>query len=132
MHTWSHDSHTWSHDCHTWWSPASHMMSHNCHVIVLFSPHMQHYTFYDFITNKARGKSGPLFSFDVHEDVRLLNDAAVEKDEVRETTVILFITSVSYLLHTSHTPPYSLNLLTHTHTHTVPCWKGGAQELVRT
>ena len=25
---------------------------------------------------------GPLFSFDVHEDVRLLNDAAVEKDEV--------------------------------------------------
>ena len=51
---------------------------------VLFSSHMQHYTFYDFITNKARGKSGPLFSFDVHEDVRLLNDAAVEKDEVRD------------------------------------------------
>ena len=46
-------------------------------------PCMQHYTFYDFITNKARGKSGPLFSFDVHEDVRLFNDAMVEKDEVR-------------------------------------------------
>ena len=26
--------------------------------------------------------SGPLFSFDVHEDVRLVNDAGVEKDEV--------------------------------------------------
>ena len=32
--------------------------------------------------NKARGKSGPLFSFDVHEDVRLIGDASVEKDEV--------------------------------------------------
>ena len=43
---------------------------------------MQHYTFYDFIVNKARGKSGPLFSFDVHEDVRMISDASVEKDEV--------------------------------------------------
>ncbi|KAG0172759.1 hypothetical protein DFQ29_008263 [Apophysomyces sp. BC1021] len=42
-------------------------------------PH--HYTFYDFIINKARGKSGPLFNFDVHDDVRLINDATVEKDE---------------------------------------------------
>ena len=31
--------------------------------------------------SQARGKSGPLFSFDVHEDVRLLSDATVEKDE---------------------------------------------------
>ena len=30
---------------------------------------------------QARGKSGPLFHFDVHEDVRLENDARVEKDE---------------------------------------------------
>ncbi|KAF9167973.1 hypothetical protein DFQ27_005370 [Actinomortierella ambigua] len=45
----------------------------------LIIPH--HYTFYDFIINKARGKSGPLFSFDVHEDIRLTNDATVEKDE---------------------------------------------------
>ena len=44
---------------------------------------LQHYSFYDFIINKARGKSGPLFSFDVHEDVRLVTDASVEKDEVR-------------------------------------------------
>lgn len=26
--------------------------------------------------------SGPLFSFDVHDDIRLVNDATVEKDEV--------------------------------------------------
>jgi hypothetical protein len=43
----------------------------------------QHYTFYDFIINKYRGKSGPMFSFDVHDDVRLTHDAKVEKDEVR-------------------------------------------------
>lgn len=45
--------------------------------------HLQHYTFYDFIVNKARGKSGPLFNFDVHDDVRLVHDASIEKDEVR-------------------------------------------------
>eukprot|EP01071_Lankesteria_metandrocarpae_P011504 Lankesteria_metandrocarpae@DN544_c0_g1_i1.p1 len=38
-------------------------------------------TFYDLIKNKAKGKSGPLFHFDVHDDVRMLNDARVEKDE---------------------------------------------------
>ena len=32
---------------------------------------------------RARGKSGPLFHFDVHEDVRIRNDASREKDEVR-------------------------------------------------
>ncbi|ODO00839.1 protein FAM50B [Cryptococcus wingfieldii CBS 7118] len=45
----------------------------------LIIPH--HYTFYDFIINKARGKSGPLFNFDVHDDVRMVSDATVEKDE---------------------------------------------------
>lgn len=35
----------------------------------------------DFIVNKYRGKSGPMFNFDVHDDVRLTHDAAVEKDE---------------------------------------------------
>ncbi|KAJ1943536.1 Protein fam50a, partial [Kickxella alabastrina] len=45
----------------------------------LIIPH--HYSFYDFIVNKARGKSGPLFSFDVHDDVRLTHDATVEKDD---------------------------------------------------
>jgi len=45
----------------------------------LIIPH--HYTFYDFIVNKYRGKSGPMFNFDVHDDVRMVADATVEKDE---------------------------------------------------
>ena len=48
-----------------------------------------HYTFYDFIVTKARGKSGPLFSFDVHDDIRLVNDASVEKDESHAGKVCL-------------------------------------------
>jgi protein FAM50 len=36
----------------------------------------------DFIINQYRGKSGPMFSFDAHDDVRLLADASIEKDEV--------------------------------------------------
>ncbi|KIM20468.1 hypothetical protein M408DRAFT_333795 [Serendipita vermifera MAFF 305830] len=52
----------------------------------LIIPH--HYTFYDFIVNKARGKSGPLFNFDVHDDVRLLADATVEKDESHAGKVV--------------------------------------------
>lgn len=38
-------------------------------------------TFHDLIVSKARGKSGPLFHFDVHDDVRLASDARIEKDE---------------------------------------------------
>ena len=38
-------------------------------------------TFYELISTRARGKSGPLFHFDVHEDLRLQSDARVEKDE---------------------------------------------------
>lgn len=53
----------------------------------LIIPH--HYTFYDFIVTKARGKSGPLFSFDVHDDVRLIADARVEKDESHAGKVLL-------------------------------------------
>jgi hypothetical protein len=34
----------------------------------LLIPH--HHTFYEFIVNKVRGKSGPLFNFDVHDDIR--------------------------------------------------------------
>eukprot|EP01083_Nonionella_stella_P066047 173641_1 len=45
----------------------------------LIIPH--NYTFYDLIVSKARGKSGPLFCFDVHDDVRLVANARVEKDE---------------------------------------------------
>ena len=57
---------------------------------------LQHYTFYDFIINKARGKSGPLFSFDVHEDVRMISDASVEKDEVGKTAVTLKSTMIIF------------------------------------
>ncbi|KAF9053870.1 XAP5-domain-containing protein [Hymenopellis radicata] len=52
----------------------------------LIIPH--HYTFYDFIINKARGKSGPLFNFDVYDDVRLLADATKEKDESHTGKVV--------------------------------------------
>jgi len=41
----------------------------------------QDLTFHYLIETKARGKSGPLFHFDVHDDVRLKNDARIEKDE---------------------------------------------------
>lgn len=42
----------------------------------------QDISFYDLIATRARGKSGPLFNFDVHEDVRLGQvDSRVEKDE---------------------------------------------------
>ncbi|XP_046998615.1 protein FAM50 homolog [Schistocerca americana] len=53
----------------------------------LILPH--HYTFYDFIVTKARGKSGPLFTFDVHDDIRLVNDASVEKEESHAGKVLL-------------------------------------------
>ena len=48
-----------------------------------------HYSFYDFIVTKARGKSGPLFNFDVHDDVRMVGDASVEKDESHAGKIIL-------------------------------------------
>jgi len=48
----------------------------------------QNLTFYDLIVNKARGKSGPLFAFDVHDDVRLTNDVRVEKDETHAGKVV--------------------------------------------
>lgn len=53
----------------------------------LILPH--HYTFYDFIVTKARGKSGPLFQFDVHEDIRMISDATVEKEESHAGKVLL-------------------------------------------
>ncbi|XP_062539006.1 protein FAM50 homolog [Armigeres subalbatus] len=53
----------------------------------LILPH--HYTFYDFIVTKARGKSGPLFSFDVKDDIRMISDATVEKEESHAGKVLL-------------------------------------------
>lgn len=47
-------------------------------------------TFYDLIACKARGKSGPLFHFDVHDDVRVgvSIDVRVEKDESHPGKVV--------------------------------------------
>jgi len=53
----------------------------------LIIPH--HYTFYDFIMTKARGKSGPLFNFDAYEDIRITQDASVGKDESHAGKVCL-------------------------------------------
>ncbi|XP_012251586.1 protein FAM50 homolog [Athalia rosae] len=53
----------------------------------LILPH--HYTFYDFIVTKARGKSGPLFTFDVHDDIRMMHDASVETEESHAGKVLL-------------------------------------------
>jgi protein FAM50A len=53
----------------------------------LILPH--HYTFYDFIVNKARGKSGPLFEFNSCDGRRLVQDATIEKQEVRNDLMFL-------------------------------------------
>lgn len=53
----------------------------------LIIPH--HYTFYDFIITKARGKSGPLFNFDAYDDIRITQDASVGKDESHAGKVCL-------------------------------------------
>jgi len=46
-------------------------------------------SFYDLIATKARGKSGPLFNFGVHDDVRLGTiDVRVEKDESHPGKVV--------------------------------------------
>lgn len=46
------------------------------------------YTFYELIATRARGKSGPLFNFDVHDDVRMVNDARIEKNESHAGKVV--------------------------------------------
>mmetsp|Transcript_52323 Transcript_52323/g.126536 ORF Transcript_52323/g.126536 Transcript_52323/m.126536 type:complete len:280 (+) Transcript_52323:2384-3223(+) len=46
-------------------------------------------SFYDLIATKARGKSGPLFHFDVHDDVRVGPlDSRIEKDESHPGKVV--------------------------------------------
>jgi protein FAM50 len=71
----------------------------------LILPH--HYTFYDFIITKARGKSGPLFQFDVRDDVRMISDATVEKEESHAGKVLLR----SWYEKSKHIFPVSLNLI---------------------
>jgi protein FAM50 len=47
-------------------------------------------TFYELIVKRARGKSGPLFNFDVHDDVRVgPSDSRVEKDESHPGKVMM-------------------------------------------
>uniref|UniRef100_A0A6U3VLY5 FAM50A/XAP5 C-terminal domain-containing protein n=1 Tax=Ditylum brightwellii TaxID=49249 RepID=A0A6U3VLY5_9STRA len=49
----------------------------------------QDITFYDLIVTRARGKSGPLFHFDVRDDVRMgALDVRVEKDESHPGKVV--------------------------------------------
>ncbi|KAK2962222.1 putative Protein FAM50 like protein [Blattamonas nauphoetae] len=45
-------------------------------------------SFHDLIATNARGKSGPLYNWGVHEDVRMLHDARVEKDESHAAKVV--------------------------------------------
>ena len=52
----------------------------------LILPH--NITFYELIVTKARGKSGPLFLFDVSEDIRLSSDPRVEVKESHPGKVV--------------------------------------------
>lgn len=40
------------------------------------------------IVTKARGKSGPLFHFDVRDDIRVVNDSRVEKEDSHPGKVV--------------------------------------------
>uniref|UniRef100_G3TZ60 Family with sequence similarity 50 member A n=1 Tax=Loxodonta africana TaxID=9785 RepID=G3TZ60_LOXAF len=53
----------------------------------LIIPH--HHSFYDFIGDSPSALQGRSFNFDVHDDVRLLSDATVEKDESHAGKVVL-------------------------------------------
>lgn len=44
---------------------------------------------FSFYFLKARGKSGPLFTFDVHDDVRMMSDASTETEESHAGKVLL-------------------------------------------
>jgi len=48
-----------------------------------------HYTFYDLIVTKARGKSGPLFAFHARDDIRMQSDASREKEDSHAGKVLL-------------------------------------------
>lgn len=52
----------------------------------LIIPH--NVTFYGLIRDRARGKSGPLFHFDVHDDIRINSDVRVEKDEAHAGKIV--------------------------------------------
>eukprot|EP01012_Entosiphon_sulcatum_P052841 TRINITY_DN7264_c0_g1_i1.p1 TRINITY_DN7264_c0_g1~~TRINITY_DN7264_c0_g1_i1.p1 ORF type:complete len:363 (-),score=92.05 TRINITY_DN7264_c0_g1_i1:46-1134(-) len=45
-------------------------------------------SFYDLIVSNARGKSGPLTNFEAYDDVRVQNDASIEKNESHVAKVV--------------------------------------------
>lgn len=51
-----------------------------CQIIEMIK-HIEWYIKFVCLLLKARGKSGPLFHFDVRDDIRLVSDASVEKEE---------------------------------------------------
>jgi len=52
----------------------------------LILPHST--TFYELITSRARGKSGPLFTFGAQEEIRVTDDATVEKEDSHPGKVV--------------------------------------------
>lgn len=52
----------------------------------LIIPH--HYSFYELIETKARGKSGPLFVWDVQNDIRVKHDATLETEESHPAKIV--------------------------------------------
>lgn len=52
----------------------------------LIVPH--HLTFYDLIENKVRGKTGPLFSFDVHDDLCIAVNTKMERDDSHVAKIV--------------------------------------------
>ena len=50
-----------------------------CMVVCLTT---QGFLFFSWCASTLYTLTGPLFAFDVHDDVRLINDASIERDEV--------------------------------------------------
>lgn len=52
----------------------------------LIVPH--HLSFYDLIENRVRGKTGPLFSFDVHDSLCIAVDTKMERDDSHAAKIV--------------------------------------------
>lgn len=72
----------------------------------LIIPH--HHSFYNCIATKARGNSGILFNFDVHDYVSLLSNSTIEKDESHAGKVVLrsWYENNKHIFPASHWKPY--------------------------
>ena len=60
-------------------------------------------TFYELIITKARGLTGPLFHFDVHEDIRLKGNAKIDKDDSHPGKIV----TAKWYQRNKHIHPYS-------------------------